>query len=60
MSSLLGTVKAVAWSFVGIRKHSESQKDTASLNPVHIVVVALLAVLLLVAGMIALVQWVAR
>ena len=60
MSSLLGAVKAVAWSFVGIRKHSESQNDTASLNPVHIVAVALLAVLLLVAGMIALVHWVAQ
>lgn len=58
MSSLLQTVKAVAWSFVGIRKNSEYQKDLASLNPLHIIVVALVAVLLLVGGMIALVHWV--
>ena len=60
MSSLLHTFRAVAWSFIGIRKNSEYQKDLASLNPVHILVVALVAVLLLVVGMIALVHWVAQ
>ena len=58
MSSLLGTVKAVAWSFVGIRKNSEYQKDLASLNPLHIIVVALVAVALLVLALIVLVRWV--
>ena len=58
--SLLQTVRAVAWSFVGIRKNSEYQKDLSSLNPLHIIAVALVAVLLLVVGMIALVQWVVR
>ena len=60
MSSLLHAVKAVAWSFAGIRKNSEYQKDLANLNPLHIIVVALVAVLLLVVGMIALVHWVAQ
>jgi len=58
VSSLLGTVKAVAWSFVGIRKNSEYQKDLASLNPLHIIVVALVAVALLVLALIVLVRWV--
>lgn len=58
MSSLLGTVKAVAWSFLGIRKNSEYQKDLASLNPLHIIVVALVAVALLVLALIVLVRWV--
>ncbi|MDB5947295.1 MAG: hypothetical protein JWQ33_2321 [Ramlibacter sp.] len=58
MSSLLQTVKAVAWSFIGIRKNSEYQKDLGSLNPLHVIVVALVAVMLLVVGMIALVHWV--
>jgi hypothetical protein len=58
--NLLQTVKAVAWSFIGIRKNSEYQKDLASLNPVHVIGVALVAVLLLVAGMIALVHWVVQ
>jgi amino acid transporter len=60
MSSLLHTIKAVAWSFIGIRKNSEYQNDLAKLNPLHIVLVAIVAVVLLVAGLAALVHWVVR
>jgi amino acid transporter len=60
MSSLLHTVKAVAWSFLGIRKNSEYQNDLSRLNPLHIVAVALVGVLLLVLGLVALVHWVVR
>ena len=60
MSSLLHTFKAVAWSFVGIRKDSEYRNDLASLNPLHIVLVAMVAVVLLVGGIAALVHWVVR
>jgi hypothetical protein len=59
MSSLLHPVRAVAWSFIGIRKNSEYQKDLARVNPLHVVLVALVAVALLVAGLAALVHWVA-
>ena len=58
--SLLHTAKAVAWSFIGIRKNSAYQDDLARLNPLHVVLVALVAVVLLVAGMVALVHWVVR
>ena len=40
MSSLLQTVRAVAWSFIGIRKNSGYQQDLSALNPFHIIVVA--------------------
>ena len=60
MSSLLHTVKAVAWSFLGIRKNSEYQNDLSRLNPLHIVAVALAGVLLLVLGLVAVVHWVVR
>jgi amino acid transporter len=60
MSSLLHTIKAVAWSFIGIRKNSEYQNDLEKLNPLHIVLVAIVAVVLLVAGIAALVHWVVR
>ncbi|MFN4117363.1 DUF2970 domain-containing protein [Acidovorax sp.] len=56
--SLLRTVRAVAWSLVGLRKGSEYQKDVESLNPLHIIVVGLVAVFLLVVGLIGLVNWV--
>jgi hypothetical protein len=58
--SLLRTAKAVAWSFVGIRKNSEYQEDLGKLNPFHIIAMALVGVALFVAGLIALVNWVAK
>ena len=60
MSSLLHTFRAVAWSFIGIRKNSEYQNDLARLNPLHIALVAVVAVVLLVGGIAALVHWVVR
>ena len=57
--SFLRTAKAVAWSFLGIRQNRAWQDDMQSLNPVHILVVALVAVVLFVAALVALVHWVA-
>jgi hypothetical protein len=56
--SLGRTVKAVAWSFFGIRKNSDYQEDLGKLNPIHIVVVALLGAAVFVGGLIALVNWI--
>jgi hypothetical protein len=52
-------VRAVCWSFFGIRKSSAYQDDLAKLNPLHIIAVAFVAVALFVAGLILLVRWVA-
>ena len=59
-TSLLRTIQAVAWSFVGIRKNSEYQQDLGQLKPFHVIAVALVAVALFVGGLIALVNWVAK
>ena len=56
--SLLRTVRAVAWSLIGLRKGSEYQQDIEKLNPIHIIVVGLMAVFLLVMGLIGLVNWI--
>lgn len=58
MSSFLETVKAVSWSFLGIRKNSECQKDLEKLNPLHIIAVAIAMVIAMVVGLIALVNYV--
>ena len=58
--SFLRTVRAVAWSFIGIRKNSEYKEDLAQINPVHVIVVGIAAALLFVTGLIALVNWVVR
>jgi hypothetical protein len=56
--SLLHTLKAVAWAFIGIRKNSEYQQDLGKLNPFHIVLVALAGVALFVGALVLLVNWV--
>ncbi|MDD0839690.1 DUF2970 domain-containing protein [Curvibacter sp. HBC61] len=58
--SLLRTVKAVAWSFIGIRKNSDYQEDTAKLNIFHIIAVGLAGAMLFVLALVALVNWVVR
>ncbi|MFT4241692.1 MAG: DUF2970 domain-containing protein [Acidovorax sp.] len=56
--SLPRTVRAVAWSLIGLRKGSDYEQDVARLNPLHIIAVGLAAVFLLVVGLIALVNWI--
>jgi len=56
--SLIRTVQAVLWSFVGVRKNAEYQKDIEKLNPFHILGVGIAAALLFVLGLVALVNWV--
>jgi len=54
------TVKAVLWSFVGLRSRAEFQKDVSQLNPIHIIAVGLALALLFVLGLLALVNWVVK
>ena len=56
--SLWRTVSAVAWSFFGVRKSSDHAKDLEHINPLHLVVGALIGVALFVGGLLALVSWV--
>lgn len=56
MSAFLDTLKAVLWSFAGIRKNSEYQKDLQKLNPVHIVITAIVLVVFMIGGLIGLVN----
>ena len=56
--SFIRTARAVAWSFIGIRKRSAYEDDLGKLNPFHVIAVALLGVALFVAGLIALVNWI--
>jgi hypothetical protein len=56
--SLLRSIKAVAWSFVGIRSSKGQRDDLAKVNPLHIVLVGLVGAVLLVVGLISLAKWV--
>ena len=59
-ASLWRTVKAVLWSFIGLRSRQEFDKDVAQLNPIHLIVVGLLLALGFVLALLALVQWVVQ
>jgi hypothetical protein len=56
--SFAQTLKAVAWSFFGVRKSSDYEKDVARINPIHVIVAGVLAALVFVIGLIVLVHWV--
>jgi Protein of unknown function (DUF2970) len=56
--SFVQTMKAVAWSFFGVRKRSDLEKDVSQLNPLHVVIAGVLGALLFVAVLVLLVNWV--
>lgn len=56
--SFAQTMKAVAWSFFGIRKSSEYEKDVARLNPVHVIIAGVVSAVLFVLALVMLVQWI--
>ena len=41
--SFLATLKAVFWSFFGVRKKSAYEQDVAKLNPIHVIIAGILA-----------------
>lgn len=56
--SLWRTIKAVLWSFIGLRSRAEFNKDLAQLNPIHLIAVGLVLAIVFVLGLVALVNWV--
>jgi hypothetical protein len=56
--SIVRTFKAVAWSFFGVRKSSEYERDVAELKPLHVVVVGIVCAALFVLALVAIVKWV--
>jgi hypothetical protein len=52
------TLRAVAWSFFGVRKSAEHEKDVSQLNPLHVVAAALIGVGLFIAVLVLVVRWV--
>jgi hypothetical protein len=57
-ASLLQTFRAVAWSFFGIRRSADHAQDVQKLNPVHLVIAAVVSATLFVLALVLLVRWV--
>ena len=56
--SIFRTVKAVMWSFVGLRARGDYERDVAQLNALHIIAVGLVSVFVFVGSLMLLAKWV--
>ncbi|MEY3263502.1 MAG: hypothetical protein RL717_979 [Pseudomonadota bacterium] len=56
--SFVATVKAVLWSFFGVRKKSDYEEDTAQLNPLHVAIAGVLAAVIFVVTLLSIVKFV--
>jgi len=52
------TMKAVFWSFFGVRKRQDYEKDAAQLNPVHVIIAGLIGAALFIAVLVFIVRMV--
>ena len=56
--SFLQTMRAVAWSFFGVRKASGYENDVNKLNPVHVIIAGVIGALLFITLLLVVVNWV--
>ena len=52
------TFRAVAWSFLGIRRSADHEQDVRKLNPIHVVIAAVLGAAVFVVFLVVLVHFV--
>lgn len=57
-AGFLSTLRAVLWSFAGVRKRKHYQQDAASLEPVHVIIAGIIAALVFVLGIVLVVRFV--
>ena len=53
--SFLYSLKAVLWSFVGLRRKSDFDQDTGKLSPIHVIVAGLIAAAVFIGILVAVV-----
>lgn len=54
--NLLQTVSAVLWSFFGVRKGADHDRDMSQLNPVHVVITGVVLGILFVLSIVIVVR----
>ena len=60
MSTAFDAFKAVLWSFLGIRRRAEYEKDTQRLKPQHVIAAGLVLAVVFVLVLFGIVQLVTR
>ena len=56
--TLWQTVRAVAWSFFGVRRSADLERDVQRLNPVHVMIAGIVGAVMFIAVLVMLVKWV--
>ena len=59
-ASFAEVASAVFWSFFGVRKGRDMQRDAVTIRPLHVVLVGVAAALLFVLALVALVTFITR
>jgi len=54
------TMRAVLWSFFGVRRRAEYEKDAATLNPVYVIITGVVAAAFFVFVLLVIVNLVVR
>lgn len=54
--SFFATMKAVMWSFLGIRKKSGYEQDAAKLNPIYVIIAGILGAIIFVTTLLLIVK----
>lgn len=55
-ASFGATMKAVLWSFFGVRRKKDYEADAARLNPIHVVIAGVIGAAIFVAVLVAVVR----
>ncbi len=50
------TMRAVLWSFFGVRKRQDHELDLETLNPVHVIIAGIIAAAIFVVSLILIVR----
>jgi hypothetical protein len=55
-ASFGATMKAVFWSFFGVRKKSDYEHDSQQLNPLHVIIAGLIGAIVFIATLLMIVK----
>jgi preprotein translocase subunit Sec61beta len=57
-ATLPQVIKAVFWSFLGIRRRAEYEKDAVALKPAQVIVAGIIGAIILVLSLVTLVRFI--
>lgn len=52
------TMRTVAWSFFGVRRRADHERDVQRMNPLHVILAGLVGAALFVGLLVLLIRWI--